>query len=107
MLRNQKENLEIPGYRIRWLTKAVYSQAFELFIAAIIMLNAIALALLTMKNIDSEVRESLETFDRIALWIFIGELIARIISYGSKPWMFFKTGWNAVSYTHLTLPTKA
>lgn len=98
MLRNQSEKVEIPGYRIKWLTRVVYSQAFELFIAAIIMLNAIALALLTMKNIDSSVRDSLETFDRVALWIFIGELIARIISYGSKPWMFFKTGWNVFDF---------
>jgi len=67
------------------------------------MLNAVALALLTMKNIDSEVRESLETFDRVALWIFIGELVARIISYGSKPWMFFKTGWNIFDFLIVAL----
>lgn len=85
-------------YRIKWLTRIVYSQPFELFIAGIILLNAIALALLTLPGIDGATRESLIQFDEIALWIFIGELIARMISYGTKPWMFFKTGWNIFDF---------
>ena len=85
-------------YRIKWLTRLVYSQPFELFIAGIILLNAIALALLTMPNIDGYARSSLIRFDQIALWVFFAELIARMISYGSKPWMFFKTGWNVFDF---------
>ena len=85
-------------YRIKWLTRLVYSQPFELFIAGIILLNAIALALLTMPNIDGDARSSLIRFDQIALWVFFAELIARMISYGSKPWMFFKTGWNVFDF---------
>jgi voltage-gated sodium channel len=85
-------------YRIKWLTRLVYSQPFELFIAGIILLNAVALALLTMPNIDGEARESLVRFDQIALWIFFFELVARMISYGRKPWMFFKTGWNTFDF---------
>ncbi len=88
----------MESYRIKWLTRVVYSQPFELFIAGIILLNAIALALLTLPQIDGETRDSLVRFDEIALWIFIGELIARMISYGSKPWMFFKTGWNIFDF---------
>jgi len=85
-------------YRIKWLTRLVYSQPFELFIAGIILLNAIALALLTMPNIDGDARSSLIRFDQIALWVFFAELIARMISYGRKPWMFFKTGWNVFDF---------
>lgn len=85
-------------YRIKSLTRLVYSQPFELFIAGIILLNAVALALLTMPNIDGDARESLVRFDQIALWIFFFELVARMISYGRKPWMFFKTGWNVFDF---------
>ena len=85
-------------YRIKWLTRLVYSQPFELFIAGIILLNAVALALLTMPNIDGDARDSLIRFDQIALWIFFAELVARMISYGKKPWMFFKTGWNVFDF---------
>lgn len=84
--------------RIKWLTRVVYSQSFELCIAAIILLNAVALALLTIPGIDGATRQSLVRFDEIALWVFVCELIVRMISYGRKPWEFFKTGWNIFDF---------
>ena len=84
--------------RIKWLTRVVYSQSFELCIAAIILLNAVALALLTIPGIDGATRDSLVRFDEIALWIFVCELIFRMISYGRRPWEFFKTGWNIFDF---------
>ena len=88
----------MESFRIKWLTRVVYSQTFELCIAGIIFLNAVALALLTIPGIDVATRESLERFDQIALWIFVAELVVRMISYGSKPWNFFKTGWNVFDF---------
>jgi voltage-gated sodium channel len=90
-------------YRIKWLTRIVYSQTFELCIAGIIFLNAVALALLTIPGIDKATRESLERFDQAALWIFVGELVVRMISYGRKPWNFFKTGWNIFDFVIIGL----
>jgi len=85
-------------FRIKWLTRIVYSQTFELCIAGMIFLNAVALALLTIPGIDVATRESLERFDQAALWVFVAELVVRMISYGSKPWNFFKTGWNVFDF---------
>lgn len=93
----------VESYRIKWLTRVVYSQTFELFIAGIIFLNAVALALLTIPGIDDQTRQSLESFDQTALWIFVFELIVRMISYGSKPWNFFKTGWNIFDFVIIGL----
>ena len=90
-------------FRIKWLTRIVYSQTFELCIAGIIFLNAVALALLTIPGIDAATRESLERFDQAALWIFVAELVVRMISYGSKPWNFFKTGWNVFDFVIIGL----
>ena len=90
-------------YRVKWLTRIVYSQTFELCIAGIIFLNAVALALLTIPGIDKATRESLERFDQAALWIFVGELVVRMISYGRKPWNFFKTGWNVFDFVIIGL----
>ncbi len=89
--------------RIKWLTRVVYSQTFELCIAGIIFLNAVALALLSIPGIDAQTRQSLESFDQVALWIFVFELVVRMISYGSKPWNFFKTGWNVFDFVIIGL----
>jgi voltage-gated sodium channel len=93
----------VDSSRIKWLTQVVYSQTFELCIAGIIFLNAVALALLTIPGIDVQTRQSLESFDQAALWIFVFELVVRMISYGSKPWNFFKTGWNVFDFVIIGL----
>jgi len=88
------EVIELEQYRIKWLARTVYSSQFELFIAFIILVNAVSLALLTMPDIDPEVKETLSELDTFALYVYLVELIMRIVSYGKQPWKFFRQGWN-------------
>ncbi len=92
------EIVEIPDHRIFWLSKIVYSSPFELTIAFVILLNAICLGLLTMPGISDRARTSFETFDRYALYIYTAELVLRLISYGTKPWEFFRRSWNVFDF---------
>ena len=89
---------EIPSYRILWLARLVYSSIFELIIAAVIAVNAVFLAILTMPNITDATREFAMTVDTIAMVVYAAELGLRIVSYGSKPWMFFTRGWNVFDF---------
>jgi voltage-gated sodium channel len=88
----------IPRYRVLWLAKIVYSSRFEFFIAAVIAVNAVFLAVLTMPNITSQTREVAMFIDAVAMGIYIAELIVRILSYGAKPWEFFRRGWNVFDF---------
>ena len=97
------EIIEIPDYRIFWLSRIVYSSPFELGIAFVILLNAISLGLLTMPGLSDGARESFEAFDRYALYVYAGELILRMISYGKKPWEFFRRGWNIFDFLIVAL----
>lgn len=97
------EVLELPRYRIKWLSKIVYSSPFELFIAFVILINAISLALLTMPNPDPETKSVYETLDNFALYIYAVELVLRIISYGLKPWKFFNQKWNVFDFLIIAL----
>jgi len=97
------EALELPYYRIKWLSRIVYSSPFELFIAFVILLNAISLALLTMPGSESTTRSVYEGLDRAAFFIYVGELALRMISYGSKPWEFFKRSWNIFDFCIIAL----
>lgn len=94
---------EIPPYRILWLAKLVYSSSFELFIAAVIAINAVFLAVLTMPGITDETRSAAITVDNIAMGIYVAELIVRMVSYGSKPWKFFTRGWNVFDFIVVAL----
>lgn len=95
--------IELQDYRIKWLAKIVYSSQFELLIAFIILVNAVSLALLTMPNIEPSVRDTLTELDIFALYVYLGELVIRILSYGSKPWEFFRQGWNVFDFTIVIL----
>jgi voltage-gated sodium channel len=90
--------MEIAPWRIRSLTKLVYSQPFELLIAFVILINATSLAILTMPDLDPQIREACEQIDLICFAIYGAELVLRILSYGKKPWMFFKQGWNIFDF---------
>ena len=97
------EIIEIPDYRIFWLSKIVYSSPFELSIAFVILLNAISLGVLTMPGISEGARSSFEAFDKYALYVYTAELILRMISYGKKPWEFFRRGWNIFDFLIVAL----
>ena len=88
----------IPPYRVMWLAKIVSSSQFELTIAAVIAVNAIFLAVLTMPNITDETRSTAIAIDTVAMGIYVAELVIRILSYGSKPWNFFRRGWNVFDF---------
>jgi voltage-gated sodium channel len=88
----------LPDYRIKWLARFVYSDAFEMFIAIVIASNAAALAILTFPGLAPETISFALRVDGIAFIIYCVELTIRIVSYGKKPWMFFRQGWNVFDF---------
>ena len=92
----QIERLE--EYRIKWLARIVYSNQFELLIAAVISINAVALALLTFPTISATTRDTALLVDLICFAVYVLELSMRLASYGKKPWLFFSKGWNIFDF---------
>ncbi|NCV44869.1 MAG: ion transporter, partial [Actinobacteria bacterium] len=90
--------MQIHPWRVPWLTRLVYSSQFELFIAFVILVNAVSLAILTMPDLDESVRAACEQIDLVCFVIYTVELVLRIISYGKRPWEFFKQGWNVFDF---------
>ena len=92
------EREDIADYRVMWLAKLVYSARFELFIASVIAINAVFLAVLTMPPLSPTTRATALTVDTSAMVIYVAELAVRILSYGRKPWEFFRRGWNIFDF---------
>jgi voltage-gated sodium channel len=44
-----------------------------------------------------------ETLDKYALYVYTGELVLRLISYGTKPWEFFRRSWNIFDFLIVAL----
>lgn len=92
------ERVELAPYRIAWLAKLVHSTPFEAAIAIVLVINAVALAILTLPNLRPQVVLTSIVINTIAYYIYVVELALRILSYGKKPWMFFRRGWNVFDF---------
>ena len=93
----------LPDYRIAWLTRIVYGNAFEFTIVGLIVVNAFFLAALTLPELNPTFAAVARTYDTIVLWVYVIELALRIISYGKKPWMFFTGPWNVFDFLVIAL----
>ena len=94
---------EIEPYRIKPLARLVYSTQFELIISGVIIVNAVCLAVLTMPNLSPETVALANNIDLVAYGIYVLELLLRLVSYGKKPWRYFKEGWNVFDFVVIGL----
>ncbi len=89
---------KLADYRIKPLARIIHSDAFEMVIALVIIVNAICLAILTFPNISADAKAAALLIDTICLGIFTLELTIRFVSYGKKPLEFFRSGWNIFDF---------
>ena len=78
------------GVRVR-LTAFVESGVFRNSIMAVILLNAVALGLVTLPFDPPWFTAILPLIDRIVVAVFLVELVLKLIAYRLR---FFTTGWN-------------
>ncbi len=90
--------VQLAPYRIKWLARLMYGNAFEFLVIAIIIANAAALAVLTFDGLAPGVVVVATAIDRIAIIFYTVELVLRLVSYGTKPWMFFRNPWNVFDF---------
>lgn len=76
------------------LARLVDSDAFNLGIAGVIVVNAIVLGLETFPSMMNAYGDQLILANEVCYAIFVVELVLRFASYGRRPQDFFKNGWN-------------
>ncbi len=75
------------------------SQRFDYFIMAVIIFAGIVVGLQTDKGIVTTYGAVLESIDKIILAIFVIEASIKIVAEGSRPWLYFKSGWNIFDFS--------
>lgn len=72
--------------------------AFNLFIFAVIIANAVVLGLETYPSVARDHGDPLRTLNDVFLGIFVVELAIRLTAFGSRPGGFFRSGWNVFDF---------
>src|SRR5919107_119671 len=74
------------------------STAFNLFIFAVILANAVVLGLETYDPVVRSYGGVLRTLNNVFLGIFVVELAIRLTAFGPRPTQFFRSGWNVFDF---------
>jgi voltage-gated sodium channel len=74
------------------------SPTFQTFIIAVIGLAAILVGMETFHEFAEQNSVVFSTLDTVLLAIFTAEVVIRVLAYGSRPWEFFRNGWNIFDF---------
>ena len=83
-----------------FLKNFIESRFINIFITLVILINAITLGLETSEELVSEIGNMLIYVDKIALSIFVIELLIKLFVYRLS---FFKSGWNVFDFIIVTI----
>lgn len=64
--------------------------------------NAVVLGLGTYPSITTRHGDLLDAVDTVFIGFFVVELVLRLVSYGSRPQDFFRSGWNVFDFVVVT-----
>ncbi|MGI9571425.1 MAG: ion transporter [Desulfobulbia bacterium] len=78
------------------LARFTEGRNFQAFILVLIGLNAIVLALEAVPSAKSYFGDTLTQIDTIILWIFVAEIVLRLIAFGPA---FFRDPWNIFDFS--------
>ena len=88
----------MPGPIARKAHQIADSGRFQMFIAGVIVFNALVLGLETYDELADDYGGLLTALNDACLAIFVVEITIRIVAYGSRPQDFFKEGWNVFDF---------
>lgn len=81
------------------VTRLVESLAFQNFILAVILINAVTIGFQTT-HLSPEVAHALAVFDNVCLAIYIVEVALKLIAWHGD---YFRNGWNIFDFTIVVL----
>ncbi|MBE2217895.1 MAG: ion transporter [Ignavibacteria bacterium] len=74
------------------------SRSFQSFIVFVILSAGVIVGLETYPGLMAVHGDLLHLLDHIVLYIFVVEIILKMLAKGSKPWEYFYDGWNVFDF---------
>ena len=83
--------------------RLTHSHAFEIFIVALILANAILLGVETLPQVMNGFSHWVELGHQVTLGIFIVEAALKIFAQWPRPYNYFRDGWNIFDFSIIVL----
>jgi len=78
--------------------KIAESKWFQNFITLAILVAGILVGIATYTEFSEKYHSILEVANKLVLWIFVAEVVIKMIAEGKKPWRYFNDGWNIFDF---------
>lgn len=78
--------------------KIAESKWFQNFITLAIIIAGILVGIATYSEFSQKYHTILEVANKVVLWIFVAEVIIKMVAEGKKPWRYFNDGWNVFDF---------
>ena len=79
-------------------SQIVNSGLFRYFILAVILLSGVIVGIETYPELHARYAHSLHLTDQIIIYIFLVEIILKLLSHGKRPWDYFRDPWNVFDF---------
>ena len=76
----------------------VNSGLFRYFILAVILLSGVLVGIETYTELHARYAHSFNLTDQIIIYIFLVEIILKLLSHGKMPWDYFRDPWNVFDF---------
>ncbi len=71
---------------------------FQNFIIGVIVLAGVVVGIQTYPEIEESHHGILHLLDQLILWIFVAEVLIKMVAEGSRPWRYFRDPWNVFDF---------
>jgi voltage-gated sodium channel len=76
----------------------VNSGLFRYFILSLILASGVIVGIETYPAVHERFAHTLNLIDQIIIYVFLVEIILKLLSYGKKPWAYFGDPWNVFDF---------
>lgn len=71
---------------------------FRYFILALILLSGLIVGLETYPKYQQAFLGIFKILDQVIIFIFLGEIVLKLLAEGKKPWLYFTDSWNVFDF---------
>ena len=79
-------------------SQIVNSGLFRYFILAVILLSGVIVGIETYPEFHARFAHSLHLIDQTIIYIFLVEIILKLLANGKRPWDYFRDPWNVFDF---------
>ena len=81
----------------------VESSLFRYFILFLIIASGVIVGLETYPSVNMQYSDLFFVIDKVIIYIFLIEIILKMLAKGSKPWEYFYDPWNVFDFIIVTV----